>query len=675
MNSGLYTRLAAMNMKKNKQFYLPYLLTGVLTVAMFYIMWTLKENEGLDGLRGASNVRMILGLGTIVIGIFAVIFLFYTNSFIIKRRKKELGVYNILGMEKKHLAKVLFFETLFTAAASVGGGLVTGVLFNKLMCMLLYRMMGYDVGIDFYISDKGLVITGGLFGVIYLLTLLYNMMQIKLANPIELLHGGNVGEREPKTKILMTVVGIAAIGVGYYIAITTENPLKALTLFFVAVVLVIVGTYSLFTAGSIALLKLLRKNKKFYYKAKHFPAVSFMIYRMKQNAVGLANICILSTMVLVMVSTTVSMFFGVEDEIKNRYPNDICVNINYSRPEADFVQAVEIVEGAIAESGRKVINKRGYSLLNFMGEDVDGQIMVSRENINTNYDGLTALCVMTRETYEGMSGETAPELAENEVLLFSPEKSDRTEFVINELRYAVKDTGSWDLEENSLVASMVEQIYYVVVSDSRAMDVFYRLQKEAYEKRASEYDYQLYLDIDGSDEEKAECGNLVAERVRAWREAQEEDSGIEGAYSECRQANADEFQATYGGFLFIGLFLGGMFLMITVLIIFYKQISEGYDDRERFAIMEKVGMSSAEVKATIRSQIIIVFFLPLVTASIHVAAAFPMIRRLLNIMYLTNESLFVLCVLGTILIFAVIYLLVFLVTSKTYYRIVGNQIS
>ena len=478
MNNGLYTRLAVMNIKKNKQFYLPYLLTGILTVAMFYIMWTLKENEGLDRLRGASSVKMILDLGTVVIGIFAVIFLFYTNSFIIKRRKKELGVYNILGMEKKHLAKVLFCETLFTAALAVGGGLIAGVLFNKLMCMLLYRMMGYDAGIDFYISNGGLAASGILFGFIYATTLLYNLIQIKLANPIELLHGGNVGEREPKTKILMTVVGIAAIGVGYYIAITTENPLQALMLFFVAVVLVIVGTYSLFTAGSIALLKLLRKNKKFYYKAKHFPAVSFMIYRMKQNAVGLANICILSTMVLIMVSTTVSMFFGVGDEMKNRYPNDICVTVSYKRADADFASADKIVEDTVAECGRAVINKQEYTGLNFMAAEIDGTLRVSSEYINTNYDGMTAIEVMTRDMYEKLSGEAAPELADDEILLFSTDKSEKTEFVINDRSFSIKETGSWTMEEDRFISSIVKQIYYVIVNDDSRLDVFYQMQKE-----------------------------------------------------------------------------------------------------------------------------------------------------------------------------------------------------
>ena len=286
----MYTKLAITNIKNNRQFYFPYLLTGIITVAMFYIMCALESNPGIQSMPGAKDLGLILRLGIGVIGIFAVIFLFYTNSFIIKRRKKELGIYNILGMEKRHIAKILSKEAFFTAIIAIGGGLVTGVLFHKLSCMLLYRMIGFNGGITFSFSKKGVMITAILFAIVYLLTYIYDLFQVQLANPIELLQSGNKGEREPKTKAIMAVLGVLCLGTGYFIAITTKNPIKALTLFFVAVILVIIGTYLLFTAGSIALLKILRRNKGYYYQTKHFTSVSGMIYRMKQNAVGLANI-------------------------------------------------------------------------------------------------------------------------------------------------------------------------------------------------------------------------------------------------------------------------------------------------------------------------------------------------------------------------------------------------
>ena len=292
MSKGLFSKLAVTNIKNNKQFYVPYLLTGILTVGMFYIMCALAGNKGIEHMSGVRDLQMILNLGIGVIGIFSVIFLFYTNSFIIKRRKKELGIYSILGMEKKHIAGILFRETLFTMLISVGGGLVTGIVFNKLLTMLLCAMMKFETQIKFYVSTSGILWTAILFVGIYLLTYIYDLLQIKLANPIELLQGGHTGEKEPKTKAVMAILGVICLGAGYYIAITTKNPLQALTLFFVAVILVIVGTYLLFTAGSIALLKILRKNKRYYYQTKHFTSVSGMIYRMKQNAVGLSNICI-----------------------------------------------------------------------------------------------------------------------------------------------------------------------------------------------------------------------------------------------------------------------------------------------------------------------------------------------------------------------------------------------
>ena len=668
MNKGLYVKLAFTNMKKNGQFYLPYLITGIITVAMFYIMCALNGNAGWDDSSGSAEIKTILALGSIVIAIFSVIFIFYTNSFIIKRRKKELGVYNILGMEKKHLAKVLFLETVFTAIAAVGGGLLTGIVFNKLMCMLLFHLMGFDAGIGFYISASGVSTTVVLFCGIYLLTLLYDMLQIKLANPIELLHGSSVGEREPKTKILLTLIGMACIGAGYYIAITTESPLKALLLFFVAVLLVIIGTYCLFTAGSIALLKMLRRNKNYYYKTKHFTAVSGMIYRMKQNAVGLANICILSTMVLIMVSTTVSMYIGIEDEVDTRYPTDLSVYAQYEDQVSGEDQIVEKVEQTIRDSGRTIGNESSYVDLSIGCIQEGNEFVFSKDQSVMDYDKLTYLSVMTRDAYKELTGETLPELGQHEVTLVSEDKSNLKNLVLGGQEFTVKSADQFESEEDGYMADMVAGFYYIIVNDETELEEIYQIQKEAYGDNASRYRYNLLIDMDGSKEEKIVCAEAIQKAL----------GGMGGTYqylySQSKDASVDEFRHMYGGFLFLGLFLGTMFLMITVLIIFYKQISEGYDDKERFAIMEKVGMSSAEVKSAIRSQIRIVFFLPIVTAAIHVAAAFPMVRRLLSVLNLNNTALFAACLAGTIIVFGIIYLAVFLLTSKTYYKIVGEQV-
>ena len=668
MNKGMYTKLAITNIKNNRQFYFPYLLTGIITVAMFYIMCALESNPGIQSMPGAKDLGLILRLGIGVIGIFAVIFLFYTNSFIIKRRKKELGIYNILGMEKRHIAKILSKEAFFTAIIAIGGGLVTGVLFHKLACMLLYRMIGFNGGITFSFSKKGVMITAILFAIVYLLTYIYDLFQVQLANPIELLQSGNKGEREPKTKAIMAVLGVLCLGTGYFIAITTKNPIKALTLFFVAVILVIIGTYLLFTAGSIALLKILRRNKGYYYQTKHFTSVSGMIYRMKQNAVGLANICILSTMVLVAVSTTVSLYVGVEDIMKERYPNEINISAYYDTGAPAEDSIAPIVEKSVKESGRKIRHEEDYLELYFAAIKDQGQYSLDKEKVKTAGDRVSGFVVLTREDCKKKYNEEIPELAENEVALLTIKKTDMDTLVLENRSYHVKEIKQFqNTEDFETIADIMDEYYYVIVNDVQDMERLWQLQKDIYQENSSSISRQVRLDIDGDSEQKKEC----FENIKTALEPEQAKARI---LIDSRQSNLDEFYQIYGGFLFLGLFLGILFLMITVLIIFYKQISEGYDDKERFSIMEKVGMSNDEVKATIRSQVRTVFFLPILMAAVHVGMAFPMIKRLLSLFGLSNTALFAGCMAGTILVFALIYLLVFLKTSKTYYKIVGEQV-
>lgn len=664
----MYTKLAITNIKNNRQFYFPYLLTGIITVAMFYIMCALESNPGIQSMPGAKDLGLILRLGIGVIGIFAVIFLFYTNSFIIKRRKKELGIYNILGMEKRHIAKILSKEAFFTAIIAIGGGLVTGVLFHKLACMLLYRMIGFNGGITFSFSKKGVMITAILFAIVYLLTYIYDLFQVQLANPIELLQSGNKGEREPKTKAIMAVLGVLCLGTGYFIAITTKNPIKALTLFFVAVILVIIGTYLLFTAGSIALLKILRRNKGYYYQTKHFTSVSGMIYRMKQNAVGLANICILSTMVLVAVSTTVSLYVGIEDIMKERYPNEINISAYYDTGAPAEDSIAPIVEKSVKESGRKIRHEEDYLELYFAAIKDQGQYSLDKEKVKTAGDRVSGFVVLTREDCKKKYNEEIPELAENEVALLTIKKTDMDTLVLENRSYHVKEIKQFqNTEDFENIADIMDEYYYVIVNDVQDMERLWQLQKDIYQENSSSISRQVRLDIDGDSEQKKEC----FENIKTALGPEQAKARI---LIDSRQSSLDEFYQIYGGFLFLGLFLGILFLMITVLIIFYKQISEGYDDKERFSIMEKVGMSNDEVKATIRSQVRTVFFLPILMAAVHVGMAFPMIKRLLSLFGLSNTALFAGCMAGTILVFALIYLLVFLKTSKTYYKIVGEQV-
>ena len=628
----------------------------------------------MSSMRGGMHLVLILTMGLVVIGIFVSILLFYTNSFIMKRRKKELGIYNILGMEKRHIAKVLFWESLISYVCSVVIGLVAGILFQKLLMMLLYRLTGLEQKIRFSVSGYECLQTIELFGLIYLAILIYDFMQVRLAKPVELLSGSNAGEREPKTKLLLAIVGVACIAGGYYIAITTEDIMKGLLLFLVAVLLVIIGTYALFTAGSIALLKMLRSNKKFYYQTRHFTAVSGMIYRMKQNAVGLANICILSTMVLVMISTTVSMYAGLNDELASRYNGDVSINVSYpSLPDQEERQAVrKALADCIKEQGRIITGQSAYadfySIVNLNGNTIEVAT-------DPGTAGMRLLHVFTRDDYEAMLGQEVMTLQqENEVLLVSSDDLSYPQISLLGKTYQV--AGIEPLSKDAAyMANLIDAgLIYVVVKDDAALEEVIDTYAKIYTEKTCLLNYELAFDLDGTPEQQKLVADTLRDKLTELSGAPSGEWGdITGFSLESKQEGREDFLSINGGLLFLGLFLGSLFLMVTVLIIYYKQISEGYEDKERFAIMEKVGMSSSEVKMAITTQIRIVFFLPLVTAAIHLAAAFPMLSRLLAILNLYQSSLFAMCLGATVLVFALIYLVVFKLTSRTYYHIVGEQ--
>lgn len=676
----LYLRLAWSNLKNSRQFYLPYVIAGMLSAMMFYTMCAIQGNDGLSKMRGGSSVQIVLYFGVVVVGVFVSIFLFYTNSFIMKRRKKELGVYNILGMEKIHVAKIMAWETVFSFLIAVGGGLITGIVFQKLLTMFLYRLTCLEAAIPFYISGWGCLHTAEMFGAIYVCILLYNLMQIRFSNPVELLHSGNTGEREPKTKIIQAVLGILCIVTGYYIAITTDNPVKAVSLFFVAVMLVIVGTYFLFNAGSIAFLKLLRKNKRYYYQTRHFTTVSGMIYRMKQNAVGLANICILSTMVLVVISMTVCMYAGIEDELKTQYPAEL--ELIFYDPDGQqdaqtFNRMADEIERVIKENGRVITGKQKGS---YVGTAVamTGNKITALDRSAMDFSNMYVLEIMTKDGFEEYMQETIPDIPDGSVAVMMDSVYEQDMIVMGNTEYPVEQSMKFPIR--NAVSEFVDGSVILIVKDENALENMRKqlaaMETEAYgEERTVDLTYVMNFDMSGSGEEKIACANAVRERVSEW---QNDETNPKTMRLDCNVISRAEghidYETSNGGLLFLGLFLGSMFLMITVLIIYYKQISEGYEDKERFAIMEKVGMSNEEVKATIRSQVRMVFFLPLATAACHLAAAYPMLKKLLALVSLYNGTLFAWCLAGTVLVFGLIYLAVFIITSKSYYKIVGNQV-
>ncbi|RHT93328.1 ABC transporter permease [Clostridium sp. AM27-31LB] len=667
----LYFKLAKTNLSNNKPFYIPYIISSIITVAMLYMMSFLSDNKGLNKIMGADSLATIFRLGVGIIVIFSYIFLFYTNSFIIKRRKKEIGVYNILGMEKRHLSKVLFVETIYSAIISLVCGIIVGIAFSKFILMVLYGIIGIHKTVEFFVNIHGIILCVVSFGILFLLTFLYNFMQIKLANPIELLRGTNVGEREPKTKIFMTIVGVVCLAIAYYIAITTENPLNVLTLFFVAVLLVIIGTFALFTAGSIALLKLLRNNKKFYYNKRHFMAVSGMLYRMKQNAAGLASICILSTMVLVVISTTVSMYVGIQDELMARYPNDVCVTVDYN----SVIDKSSEIEKAIFDEidSAEVKNKKAFSYLSvFVGQKGD-DFTTDKEHLS--YQNSYLFYILSKDDFikkDSSFKDKIGNISKGEAVVVLNKKYDKKDIKIFGKNYKVNKSFEHTEDNDLYMISTLNGLGYIILDNDESVQELYDMQEKMLGKGANYYTNKIRFDFkSGNKKQKAAAYKKIDNVVKKYfKENKNDKKEISSYWVESRQENEQNFYLLYGGLFFLGIFLGTMFLIVTVMIIFYKQITEGYDDRERYQILEKVGMSSREVKDTIKSQIRIVFVLPIFAAAVHVTAAFPMVNRILKMLNLNNEKLFAGCLAATIIVFAVIYYLVFKVTSRAYYKIV-----
>lgn len=642
MNNFIYEKLAVTNLKNNRKTYVPYIFTGVLTVMMFYIIDALSRGKGIT----QDTLKICLQYATGVIVVFAVIFLFYTNSFLIKRRKKEIGVYNILGMGKRHIARMMAVETILTAGISILGGLVFGIIFGKLMYLLLLKILHNSVDMQFSVNGTAIVQTVILFAGIFLLTYLYNILQIQLVNPVELLHGGNQGEKEPKSRWLLVIIGVAALGNGYRITLTTEAPLEALLKFFIAVICVIIGTYALFIAGSIVVLKMLRKNKAYYYNPKHFTSVSGMIYRMKQNGAGLANICVLSTMVLVMVSTTVSLYAGMEDILDSRFPRD--VSIVCKQADVDHEEIIErLLKEQCEKAGVKITDRVWYRY-GSMNAVLKGDKL---ENVNQYYpdNHFYYVEMMTQDEYNRIEKRNVS-LEEQEILTYTTNgKCGKKQINIAGQNYQVKK----ELSEMTSQPKSTAEIYktlYIVFANAEQIE------------RIEPFSYADKFNLKGDDGKQKEA----LEQIQNEFYEKFPDGTMES-----RMLSRSSFYELYGGLFFIGIYLGSMFIMATVLIIYYKQISEGCDDRERYQIMQKVGMSKKEVKRSIRSQVLSVFFLPLVVAVIHVAVAFKVMTKILGVLNLTNVSLFAVCTIITIAVFAVFYIIVYSITAKEYYRIVN----
>ena len=630
---------------------------------MYYMVSSLSMNPNMMNMIGGDVMQQILSLGIYVITVFAVIFLFYTNSFLIKRRKREFGLFNILGMEKKHLSIVIALESMIVFLVSMVLGIGIGLSLDNEFYLLIAKMLNASIALGFYISYQSIVNSIILFFIIFLLMYVFSLIQINLSNPIELLHGDQHGEKEPKTKWLLALIGLICLGTGYYMSVSIQDPVTAFAFFMVAVILVVIGTYMLFTAGSIVILKLLRKNKRYYYKTNHFISVSNMIYRMKQNAVGLGNICILSTMVLVMLSTTISLWVGMNDIIETRFPRDITVSIN-SVDSNQALYTIDDMNNAIEQAGIQTEDELVYRTLSVSAFNQGNTYTFGNENMSLqDISNVVVLYFITLDDYNRTEG-TNVSLAPDEVLVFpSGKQFDHKTIDIASNTFKVK--GILDsIKADSNYSANLQNSMFVVVDSMDTLFMIDDLQKQAYGDNASyihtSYDFNLSKSEEMSVKEATDAliANYPGDTTYMMVDTQE--------------GNYEDLLSLYASFLFIGIFLSFLFIMATVLIMYYKQITEGYEDKKRFEIMQKVGLNKREVKKTINSQVLTVFFLPLVVAAIHIVFAFPMIEKMLRLLYLDNTNLYIMTTVICFGVFALVYVLIYFLTSKVYYGIVRN---
>lgn len=688
MRVGYYPKLAVDGIRKNRKFYLPFLMISACMVMMYYIICFLVAEPVMEGIPGSESMQSMLDLGSIVIAAFSVALLFYTHAFLIRRRKKEFGLYNILGMGKGNIGKILFWETLLAALMALVGGLGVGIALSKLAELALVNIMHGTAGYVFQISVPAVLKCCLLFGVIFLLLMISSLLQVRIASPVALLRSENVGEKQPKANWFWGICGVLLLASAYYLAVSIKEPMTALVVFFGAVLMVIAATYLLFIAGSVLLCRLLQKNKRYYYKANHFVSVSSMAYRMKRNGASLASICILSTMVLVMISSSTCLYFGVENSLNNQYPRDLMVNLQMQGASdledenvAQLRTAVEEVlqaEGALPEGASG--SSAGSDVMEYRFAVIAGSLQNGVLSLDasalaqfqlSSYDTVRQVYFVPLADYNRMTGAEEI-LSADEVLIYS----NRGRYT--EDGFAIQDGPSFQVKKvlndfpfTGIADVNVVTSVFVVVSDLES--------STAELERLADYngDRMLILQwlygVDVSADYETETA--LAEKLDQVVD-QIETGGERGViHSEVTSLAAEkaDFYGVYGGIFFLGILLSIVFILATVLLIYYKQISEGYEDQGRFEIMQKVGMTKAEIQRSINSQMLTVFMLPLLMAVLHLGFAFPMIRKLLLLFNATNLSLLLVTTGVSILVFAVFYVIVYRITASGYYGIVSGR--
>ena len=674
MKRGFYPRLAWSGMRKNSKLYLPYTLACIGMTAMFYILMHLADSPALKLIPSSASVTATLSLGSFVMGVFSLLFLFYTNSFLVRRRFKEFGLYNVLGMNKGNISRVLAWEALINALISLVGGLFLGIALSKLAELGLVNIMGGDTDLDLRISVKALEFTVMFFCGIFLLIYLNSLIKIRRSSASELVKSENFGEKPPRANWLFGLAGIVILAAAYYIAVSIKTPLTALSLFFIAVIMVIVATYLIFIAGSVWICRLLQKNKRYYYKKNHFVSVSSMVYRMKRNGAGLASICILATMVLVMISSTTCLYFGAEDALRDRYPRDISISASYSGLDSMTDENISALRGEIsaAVGGAETENILDYRCASLVGSLKDGVLDLSEASIYstamTTYDYVAEVYIVPLADYNAIAG-TNESLGSDEAMIYAyrMDYTDKT-FAVDELvSFRVKKVlDSFPIADGSAMASIAPTVFVIVPDFADTVAKLGGAVSSSGDEPAS-LSWNYAFDTPVSDEEEIALCERIGERLSECSET----GGYLYYSRESLAANRADFYGMFGGLFFLGIMLSIAFICAAVLIIYYKQISEGYEDRRRFEIMQNVGMTKKEIRSSINSQLLTVFFLPLIFAGLHLGFAFPFIHKLLMLFNLSNLPLLIGTTAISFGVFALLYAVVFRVTSNAYYNIVS----
>ena len=682
MKAGLYPKLAWDGIRKNKRFYLPYILTCIGMVMMFYIIHYLAAMPTLKDMPGGRTMEMVLGFGFWIVALFAVLFLFYTNSFLMRRRQKEFGLYNMLGMGKGHLSIVLFWENVLLFVISMVGGLLCGILLSKMAELCLVAVLNGVTDYALYINWDAFADTWIIFVPVFALIFIKSLIKIRKSSAVALLKSENVGEKPPKANYLFGIVGIVILAIAYYIAVSIENPLIAMAWFFIAVCLVIVGTYLLFISGSVMLCKLLQKNKRYYYQKNHFVSVSSMTYRMKRNGAGLASICILSTMVLVMMMGAGSLYFGKEDSLNTRYPTDINASIDFlsegeehlysSEKELAFLSRVDEV---LEEYGVEPQNVEQILSSTVTGMLKDGKLILDRRLVNTadteTMDDVAQIILIPLSSYN-RSYNAQETLGENEVIIQCVRRSynDNTITLSDGTVWTVKKQIDDVISSGDAAMSMIPSVFVITNDIDKTLDTFNSELGDISEEYFCRLELSYAFDTAISNKEKMELGAAIEEAIRDMQIAGEGDFYSYGV--ECKEKERADYYGLFGGIFFLGIFLSIIFLAATVLIIYYKQVSEGYEDEARFGIMRKVGMTTTDIRKSINSQMLTVFFLPLITAVIHLGFAFPIVQKLLAMFNLRNTMLSLIVTGVAIVVFGIFYAIVYRITSNAYYSIVSG---